>query len=205
MFRSSSRPRAAVSRIAIRLILLPLLSGGWVPLVAADGAATLAGKVVRVIDGDTVDVQLTSGLIRVRLQGIDAPDKDQAGGAAASTWLASQLQSRQVELEPVSQDQYDRMVAVVRRRGVDINRELVRRGLAWAYRHYLRREDRALCSVEERARRSHVGLWANANPHAPWEYRSTAGKGPFSDYSRDTTESCLAAAGLEPTSPASGT
>lgn len=162
---------------------------------APDATAVLAGKVTRVIDGDTIDVLLTSGRIRVRLHGIDAPESNQPGGSAASAWLTQQLRDQQVLLEPVSQDQYERMVAVVHLRDRNINRELVQQGHAWAYRHYMRRGDRELCSLEERARRERAGLWAATTAHAPWEYRATAGKGPFTDYGKSTVGECRKAIG----------
>jgi len=151
--------------------------------------ALLPGKVTRVVDADTIDVLLSSGRIRVRLHGIDAPERDQAGGGAASAWLASQLLDQPVQLEPVSQDRYDRLVAVVHHQGRNINRELVRNGHAWAYRRYLRNADRELCALEYQARRERAGLWAAA-AHAPWEYRATARRGPFTDFSRSTSRDC---------------
>jgi micrococcal nuclease len=157
--------------------------------------AFLAGKVTRVIDGDTIDVLLASGRIRVRLHGVDAPERDQPGGAAATSWLTEMLSNQAVLLEPVSQDQYDRMVAVVHLRDRNINRELVAAGHAWAYRQYMRRSDGELCSAEEQARQKGAGLWAEP-AHAPWEFRATSGKGPFSDYRKDADASCRQAAGI---------
>ncbi len=153
-----------------------LLLASAAPVHSDAAGATLNGRVTRVFDGDTIDVTLSSGPIRVRLQGVDAPERDQLGGDAARQWLIPQLRDQQVSLEPVSQDQYDRMLAVVHLRNRNINRELVQAGHAWAYRHYLRREDRELCSIEERARRARSGLWATT-AHAPWEFRATSGKG----------------------------
>jgi micrococcal nuclease len=167
----------------------------------------LAGKVVRVIDGDTIDVLLSSGRIRVRLHGVDAPERDQSGGAAAAAWLTQQLRDQPVELEPVSQDQYDRMVAIVQLQDRNINSELVQNGHAWAYRQYLRRRDAGMCSLEHRARVARAGLWEKI-AHAPWEFRATNGKGPFLDYSKTTVAECLKAAGKTvrgATSAASGT
>lgn len=161
---------------------------------AAEATTVLAGKVTRVIDGDTIDVLLASGRIRVRLQGIDAPERDQAGGAAATAWLTQQLINQQVMLEPVSQDQYDRMVAVVHVQDRNINSELVRAGHAWAYRQYMRRSDEQLCRVEARARQDGAGLWA-AKAHAPWEYRATNGKGPFTNFDKGTARECSRAIG----------
>jgi endonuclease YncB( thermonuclease family) len=149
----------------------------------------LSGKVTRVIDGDTIDVLLASGRIRVRLHGIDAPERNQAGGAAATAWLMQKVLDRTVLLEPVSQDQYGRMVAIVHDGRDSINGELVLRGHAWAYRRYLREADRELCALEDTARRGRRGLWA-ATAHAPWEFRATSGKGPYTEVSRSTAGSC---------------
>jgi micrococcal nuclease len=163
----------------------------------AAATAVLAGKVTRVIDGDTIDVLLSSGPIRVRLHGIDAPERDQPGGSAATEWLTKQLRDQQVMLEPVSQDRYERMVAVVHLRNRNINRELVQRGHAWAYRQYLRRGDGELCALEDRARRARLGLWAAPPAHAPWEHRASDGKGPFNSYGKSTTEECRKAIGRQ--------
>ncbi len=162
---------------------------------AASSNAVLLGKVTRVVDGDTLDVLLATGKIRVRLHGIDAPERNQAGGPAAAAWLTQQLLNQPVDLEPVSQDRYERMVAVVHFAGRNINRELVRNGHAWAYRHYLRKADRELCSLESQARRAGAGLWSAAAAHAPWEFRASAGKGPFADFSGSTAADCRSAAG----------
>ncbi|MEO6079707.1 MAG: thermonuclease family protein [Steroidobacteraceae bacterium] len=157
--------------------------------------AVLAGKVTRVIDGDTIGVLLASGPIRVRLHGIDAPESTQPGGIAATAWLTSQLLDQQVLLQPVSQDRYERMVAVVYLQDRNINRALVQVGHAWAYRRYMRRSDREQCSLEARARRERAGLWAAATVHAPWEYRATSGKGPFTIYGKSTADDCRKAIG----------
>jgi endonuclease YncB( thermonuclease family) len=155
----------------------------------ASAVAVLAGKVVRVLDGDTIDVLLSSGTIRVRMHGVDAPERDQPGGPAATAWLTQQLRDRKVLLEPVSQDQYDRMVAVVHRDDRNINRDLVQMGHAWAYRQYLRSGDAELCALEEQARRKGIGLWV-ASAHAPWEFRATNGKGPFTSFDGSTAREC---------------
>jgi micrococcal nuclease len=193
---TSSGPSMVIPNTRIKLwLLFGLLVFSHVPLSAhaastrSDAAAVLAGKVTRVIDGDTIDVLLTSGVIRVRFHGIDAPERDQPGGAAATTWLTQQLVNQQVLLEPVSQDQYDRMIAVVLLQKRNINRELVKTGHAWAYRHYLRRSDADLCKLEANARLKGVGLWA-ATARAPWEHRATNGKGPFKDYRESTAADC---------------
>ena len=94
----------------------------------------LVGTVSRVVDGDTIVVQLSSGSIRVRLYGIDAPEHNQPGGPEATAALKSLVGGARVELEPVSQDRYNRMVARVRRGRMDVNAQMVRQGHAWVYR-----------------------------------------------------------------------
>lgn len=160
---------------------------------AAQSEGLLAGRVVRVIDGDTLDVMLDSGMIRVRLHGIDAPELNQPGGRESRQWLRQRLRENRLLLEPVSQDRYERMVARVHVQTAVINEEMVSAGQAWAYRNYLRRADRPLCGFEAQARAAGRGLWSAPMPHAPWEHRSTAGHGPFTDFSRQTARDCLAA------------
>jgi endonuclease YncB( thermonuclease family) len=71
----------------------------------------------------------------------------------------------------VNQDRYSRMVARVVRGQLDVTAEMIRRGDAWVYRHYLRREDRGWCSLESEARKAHRGLWAVHDPVPPWDFR----------------------------------
>lgn len=131
----------------------------------------LVGTVTRVVDGDTLVVQLTSGGIRVRLYGIDAPEHNQRGGREAAIELDSLVRGQRIELEPVNQDRYNRMVARIRRGNLDVNAEMIRRGDAWVYRRYLRREDRGWCGLESEARNAHRGLWAVGVPVPPWDFR----------------------------------
>jgi micrococcal nuclease len=183
---SSAVDRTA--RAALMLLLAILFLANPLSLTAEE--AVLPGKVLRVIDGDTLDVLLASGRIRVRLQGVDAPEHDQPGGAEARQWLQLRVLNREVLLEPVSQDRYERMVALVYLDDAMVNRELVRAGHAWAYRSYLRAADRIFCDIEFSARREQAGLWAAAAPHAPWEFRATRSRGPFTDYSRESADDC---------------
>lgn len=180
--------RAACGFAALLALLLPLFAACATPA----GQGLLPGRVLKVVDGDTLDVRLQSGRVRVRLQGVDAPERDQPGGAEATRFLAGRLHDADVLLEPVSQDQYQyqRLVAVVHLGRVNINEELVEQGHAWAFRRYLRREDRALCALEQRAREAGRGLWqARLQPaRAPWEHRATRGRGPFTDFSAETEE-----------------
>src|ERR1700716_3762504 len=111
-------------------------------LCVAAGRPILFGTVTRVVDGDTLVVQLSSGPIRVRLYGIDAPEHNQPGGREAATALTSRVGGERVELEPINQDRYSRMVARVLRGQLDVNAQMIRMCDAGVYRRYLRREHR---------------------------------------------------------------
>lgn len=157
----------------------------------------LPGKVSRVTDGDSIQVILSSGPIKVRLASIDAPERGQPGGREATAALAARLQGRQVGLEVVEQrDGFDRMVAIVWLGDENINEWLVRQGYAWAFRGlYL--HDPRLCALERTARDAHLGLWGRAERnYAPWEWRHVR-PGQYDrlkDFERETVAECAATA-----------
>jgi endonuclease YncB( thermonuclease family) len=162
----------------------------------AGNHAVLPGVVVGVIDGDTADVRLDSGMIRVRFHAIDAPESGQPHGKAAKAALADLIFGKAVEVEPYEQDRYDRLVARVWIDGVDVNAEMLRTGNAWTYRRYA--DDPAYCTYEQAARDLGRGLWRlPANQRvAPWEWRQRKSRaGRFTDYSRETVAACVAALG----------
>jgi len=163
----------------------------------AGNHAVLPGVVVGVIDGDTADVRLDSGMIRVRLHAIDAPESGQPHGKAAKAALADLVFGKAVEVEPYEQDRYDRLVARVWIDGVDVNAEMLRTGNAWTYRRYA--DDPAYCTYEQAARDLGRGLWRlpASQRVAPWEWRQRKSRaGRFTDYSRETVAACVAALGL---------
>jgi micrococcal nuclease len=163
----------------------------------AGNHAVLPGVVVGVIDGDTADVRLDSGMIRVRFHAIDAPESGQPHGKAAKAALADLIFGKAVEVEPYEQDRYDRLVARVWIDGVDVNAEMLRTGNAWTYRRYA--DDPAYCTYEQAARDLGRGLWRlpASQRVAPWEWRQRKSRaGRFTDYSRETVAACVAALGL---------
>ena len=163
---------------------------------AAGNHAVLPGVVVGVIDGDTADVRLDSGMIRVRFHAIDAPESGQPHGKAAKAALADLIFGKAVEVEPYEQDRYDRLVARVWIDGVDVNAEMLRTGNAWTYRRYA--DDPAYCTYEQAARDLGRGLWRlpASQRVAPWEWRQRKSRaGRFTDYSRETVAACVAALG----------
>ena len=105
---------------------------------------------VGIADGDTLDVRLESGMLRVRLHGVDAPEHDQPWGKAAKRALSKLVYRETVEVEPVTQDQYERIVARVWLDDRDVNAALVEGGNAWVYRRYA--NEAAYCVDEHAAR-----------------------------------------------------
>lgn len=165
-----------------------------------DQLPVLVGTVTKIVDGDTIDVQLSTGPIRVRLHGIDTPERGQPGAKEATAALSSLVAGKQVDIEPFLQDRYERMIGIVFRNDLNVNLELVKRGHAWAYRRYMRKEDSALCINEAAARTARKGLWATpANERiAPWEWRRRKSQPEFTDYSQESVASCIAAIGKAP-------
>lgn len=157
---------------------------------------TLPGTVTRVKDGDTIEVQLSSGPITVRLGSIDAPEHDQPWSREATDALSKLVLHRCVDLAVISQDRYDRLVAVVFLGDANVNMQLVQDGHAWAYRRYL--ESPAYCTLENEARQAQRGLWTGT-PVAPWEWRYR--KSGFTDYRNETVGHCIAAKGRTTRSP----
>jgi len=133
--------RSTLGRSAICLFGLALVAAASFA-IASDSTPILIGHVVKVVDGDTIDVQLSSGPIPVRLYAIDAPERGQLHGKEATAALSAWVLSKQVEIEPFQQDRYDRMVGIVRAGTIDVNAAMVRSGDAWAYRRYMKKADR---------------------------------------------------------------
>jgi endonuclease YncB( thermonuclease family) len=149
----------------------------WLGLAAVIATAgTLSGKVVGISDGDTVtvlDAELRQH--RIRLAGIDAPEKRQPFGQRSKEHLSSVVFGREVVVEIGKTDRYGREVGKILTDGVDANLEQVRAGFAWHYKAYDREQsafDRRLyAEAEDVARTSMLGLWRDANPVPPWEWR----------------------------------
>ena len=152
-------------------------------LFAADAFAgrIIEGTVKAVYDGDTVLLATREdSRLKARLYGIDAPETkkpDMPGqpfGEVAKRTLAAKIMGRRVTVEIVDIDQYKRAVAVIRYSGRDVNREMVEEGYAWAYRQYLQGPYASeYIGAENRARTRRAGLWRDANPRPPWEFRQT--------------------------------
>jgi len=139
-------------------------------------AETLTGRVVRVTDGDTI-VVLDADKVqhKIRLQGIDAPERRQAFGTKSKEHLSDLVAGKAVEVDYSKNDRYGRVLGIVLVNGGDVNLEQVEAGMAWHYKKYQGEQsasDRVKYSdAELEARRQKIGLWRDPNPMPPWNYR----------------------------------
>lgn len=139
-------------------------------------AEIIHGKVVAVLDGDTITVLDAEHVQhKIRLAGIDAPEKSQPYGQRSKQSLSDLVFSRQVDVHSEKRDRYGREIGKVMLGDDDVNLEQVRRGMAWFYRQYqqeLSTEDRERYgAAEQQAQTAKVGLWGGSLPQPPWEYR----------------------------------
>ena len=153
-------------------------------------ADTLQGKVIKVADGDTITIVDASGKKhRVRLMGIDAPEKDQPYGDVSTQGLNKLVSGRIVTVEYEKRDRYKRIIGKVLvdlpgevfcvaldcAKKIDAGLEQIKKGLAWHYKKYQSEqsvEDRMLYSdAEEQSITKKVGLWMDKEPITPWEWR----------------------------------
>jgi len=139
-------------------------------------AESITGRVVGVSDGDTITLLGEDNTqYKVRLAGIDAPEKKQAFGNASKKSLSDLVFSKQVVANWSKKDRYGRLIAKVVFNNSDINLMQIQRGMAWFYSKYkyeLIQEDRIeYLQAHENARNKKVGLWADSLPEAPWDFR----------------------------------
>lgn len=149
---------------SILSLLFPLLIVGCVPEQSGQF------RVVTVHDGDTVTV-LDGAKVqhKIRLHGIDAPELHQAFGARAKKALADKVFGRDVTVRVTVRDQYGREVGDIYIGERWVNLEMVAEGLAWRYSAFSRSQ--RLAEAEQKARADKLGLWGEANPVPPWQYR----------------------------------
>jgi micrococcal nuclease len=148
-----------------RRSLLPLLLLAW-PLLA-----DFSGRVVAVADGDTITVRTDDQrTVKVRLNGIDCPEKGQAFGKHAKEFTSRHAFGKRVTIKEHGGDRYGRVIGdVVLGDGRLLNAELIRAGLAWHYKEYS--TDPYLAKLEKEARVARVGLWSDPKAVSPWVFR----------------------------------
>lgn len=133
-------------------------------------AAEIQGKVIRVLDGDTIEVLQEQQPVRVRLLNIDAPEKKQPFGRWSTNQLKSLLAGQSVTVSYTQTDRYGRVLGrVVTANGTEANRQQVLKGAAWVYDKY--NTDNSLPALQREAQTQKRGLWADSQPVPPWEWR----------------------------------
>ena len=139
--------------------------------------------VTRVIDGDTIEIRKDGEFAKVRLYGIDAPEKEQQYGRKATDKLIELLKPVNIiKIKIIDKDRYGRYIASLHLRDDDmvyvesnlchrgdVGLILVDQGLAWHYKRYSKSKE--LKAAEIYARSNKLGLWNEKNPIAPWDYR----------------------------------
>ena len=160
-------------------LLIPMLAPPYL-----DAQIIFEAEVQRVVDGDTVVLQVGDIRYRARLHGIDAPESNQPWGAEATALLGELLGAGPVTVEVPDIDRYGRLIVRLYRDELFINRELVARGAAWRYPEY--DKDGEFLAAEQAARAEGRGLWSaggdggpsaggagstNDRPVPPWEWR----------------------------------
>ena len=134
--------------------------------------ADFNGKVIKVIDGDTVDILTPKKQkIRVRLLDIDAPESQQAYGKASRKYLASLIAGKNVFVQESNKDIYQRTLGTIYLEQININAKMVANGFAWAYRYKGIVNNNNMLKLESKAKQNKKGLWKDKRPIAPWEFR----------------------------------
>jgi endonuclease YncB( thermonuclease family) len=183
----------------------------WVLVPLLVYADQFTGKVVGILDGDTISVLRAGKAVKVRLHGVDTPEKAQAFGTQAQKLTGDLAFQQTVTVVIRDTDRYGRVVGeVLLPDGRSLNQELVKAGMAWWYRPY-DPNDTTLAQLEAEARTAKLGLWADAHPVPPWEWRkgqrasSPAASAPAAggavrscDAGRECVPSARASAGAVP-------
>ena len=146
-----------------------MLLMGWTLLLAQPAYADFIGKVVKIADGDTVTVLRDNEQIKIRMAGIDAPEKAQPFGNVARQSMSEMLFGKEVRVVEQGRDRYGRTVGRVYQGDVDVSAEQIKQGMAWVYRKYSK--EAALYQLENEAKQHRLGLWADAEPTPPWAWR----------------------------------
>jgi endonuclease YncB( thermonuclease family) len=163
VIETAGRRRPAHALLVCALLALAVASPA--------SAEFFEGRVVAVFDGDTIEVLVGRERRRVRLAGIDTPERGQPWAEKAKQALSRRVFDKEVRVNDVGTDRYGRTVGEVYADNVCVGCELVREGNAWVYRQYS--DDEVLYQLEAEAREARRGLWGlpEAQRVPPWEWR----------------------------------
>lgn len=173
-----TQPQLMFSFRAIAPLLSVALSGLLFACVQLAAQPTslppeIHGRIVAVHDGDSVTLLTAQKTeVKVRLDGIDAPELKQPFGAAAKQALSSLIFGKDVTVKITGKDRYGRSLGLVWFGTADVNRSMVAAGMAWHYEKYSK--DRTLAQAQAEAKTARRGLWADPSPVPPWAWRKPA-------------------------------
>jgi endonuclease YncB( thermonuclease family) len=174
--RTTRLPRHRRAYVLETCSIFALLVLSLAPASSAGPQTTFTGRVVGVLDGDSLVVLHEGREVQVRLHGVDAPESGQAFGNVSKRALSNLVFGTTVTVTVVDIDQYQRRVSRVTAGGSDVGLALIQSGFAWHYRRYL--DDERYAMAEQSARRARRGLWQDTRPVAPWAYRQSRSTRP---------------------------
>ena len=156
-------------KLLILIVVITINIAGCKNAEVNEPVAAVVGKVVKVVDGDTLHVYSNKKTYKIRLSGIDAPERGQAYGKRAKEHLEFLVAGKQVIAIVESKDRYGRYVASVKVQSKDVCAELLAAGYAWHYKQY--DNNKYYDELQLEAKKAKRGLWIDKKPQAPWEYR----------------------------------
>jgi len=180
-------PRILLAALLLLGLSADLASPAWAEARAAAGQAGFEAQVVRVQDGDSLLVRRLGQTRneRLRISGIDAPERRQPYGDASRAALAALVDGERIRVVPAKKDRYGRLVALVEIDERDVGLAMIEGGHAWYFRRYRRDLPIGLRKpyerAESRARDAGIGLWRDAAAQSPWSYRSSRRDGQRRD------------------------
>ncbi|MEJ2115723.1 MAG: thermonuclease family protein [Gammaproteobacteria bacterium] len=160
-----------IKKSFFQLILICLLAFLYVTCAEISKSQTYEGKVIKVIDGDSINIVYKGKPLRIRLAEIDAPERSQPFWKKSREALAYYVAGKEVQIVEVDIDRYERVVGQVYLNDIWVNAELVRGGYAYVYPKYA--TTKHLYEYESIARESQVGIWSLPGNERmkPWDWR----------------------------------
>ncbi|RJP93930.1 MAG: nuclease [Desulfobacteraceae bacterium] len=173
--------------------LLFIVFFAFIILITTFAHADISGKVVGVADGDTITVLENQTQYKIRIFGVDCPEKSQDFGTQAKQFTSDLVFGKTVQVIPEEADRYGRTVGTVMVDGKCLNEEIVKAGFAWVYHQYCKKP---ICDqwnrYEEAAKNAKIGLWSHPNPTPPWEFRHGAKASSKTENISTTTNAAIA-------------
>lgn len=174
-YEQCRRGRSGMQRVAT-LLLTSLITALALFVIATAVAAPpkiteeLTGKVIGVSDGDTIKVLVNREQVTVRLEGIDAPEAKQSFGTKSKQALSEMIFGKTIVVKKTGDDRFGRTLGFILLGDTDVNAKMIQDGWAWHFKKY--NDEERLSKLEQEARESKRGLWAESDPLAPWDYRA---------------------------------